>query len=54
MQSPSVPLPDHARWRYLLSTDGNTASCRFGKVLGANSVVVKVSWVPDKGEGAEC
>ncbi len=35
-------MPDHARWRYLLSTDGVTASARLGKLLGMNSVVLKV------------
>lgn len=36
-----VQIRDHARWRYLLSADGFTASCRLGKLLGTNSVVVK-------------
>ena len=36
-----VSIPDHSRWRYLLSTDGFTASCRFGKLLQVNSVVLK-------------
>ncbi|GIL83630.1 hypothetical protein Vretifemale_12300, partial [Volvox reticuliferus] len=36
-----VPIPDHARYRYLLSADGFTASCRLGKLLGTNSVVLK-------------
>lgn len=36
-----VSIPDHSRWRYLLSTDGFTASCRFGKLLQINSVVLK-------------
>jgi len=38
---PQVSMPDHARWRFLISTDGFTASARLGKVLGINSVVVK-------------
>ncbi|GLC46551.1 hypothetical protein PLESTM_001888200 [Pleodorina starrii] len=37
-----LPIPDHARWRYLFATDGVTASCRLGKLLGMDSVVVKV------------
>ncbi len=41
-QSDYVQIRDHARWRYLLSADGFTASCRLGKLLGTNSVVVKV------------
>ncbi|KAG2496742.1 hypothetical protein HYH03_005151 [Edaphochlamys debaryana] len=36
-----VTIPDHARWRYLLSADGFTASCRLGKLMGTNSVVLK-------------
>ncbi|GIL52126.1 hypothetical protein Vafri_8051 [Volvox africanus] len=36
-----VPIPDHARYKYLLSADGFTASCRLGKLLGTNSVVLK-------------
>jgi hypothetical protein len=34
-------MPEHAKWKYLLSADGVTASCRFGKLLGTNSVVLK-------------
>lgn len=45
-------MPDHARWRYLLSTDGVTASTRLGKLLGMNSVVLKVRRVSaDKSGG---
>ncbi|GFH29433.1 CAP10 domain-containing protein, partial [Haematococcus lacustris] len=29
------------RYKYLISADGFTASCRFGKLLGVNSVIVK-------------
>ncbi|GLI64364.1 hypothetical protein VaNZ11_007608 [Volvox africanus] len=36
-----MPIPDHARYKYLLSADGFTASCRLGKLLGTNSVVLK-------------
>uniref|UniRef100_A0A7R9YW00 Glycosyl transferase CAP10 domain-containing protein n=1 Tax=Chlamydomonas euryale TaxID=1486919 RepID=A0A7R9YW00_9CHLO len=36
-----VDIPSHAKWKYLLSTDGFTASCRFGKLLQTNSVVLK-------------
>ena len=36
-----VNIPDHSRWKYLLSTDGFTASCRFGKLLQTNSIVLK-------------
>lgn len=41
-QAERIPTEDHARWRYLISTDGYTASCRFGRVLKMNSVVLKV------------
>lgn len=37
-----MTIPDHARWKYLLSADGFTASCRLGKLMGTNSVVLKV------------
>ncbi|KXZ53929.1 hypothetical protein GPECTOR_6g847 [Gonium pectorale] len=36
-----VTIPDHARWKYLLSADGFTASCRLGKLMGTDSVVLK-------------
>ncbi|PNH03508.1 hypothetical protein TSOC_010428 [Tetrabaena socialis] len=36
-----VNISDHARWKYLLSADGFTASCRLGKLLATNSVVLK-------------
>jgi len=36
-----VDIPDHSKWRYLISADGFTASCRFGKLLQTNSVVLK-------------
>lgn len=36
-----VSIPDHAKWRFLFSADGYTASCRFGKLLQTNSVVLK-------------
>lgn len=28
LQVPQVSMPDHARWRYVVSADGFTASCR--------------------------
>ena len=34
-------MEDHARWRYLLSSDGQGASWRLAKLLAINSVVVK-------------
>ncbi|KAG2440781.1 hypothetical protein HXX76_003637 [Chlamydomonas incerta] len=42
-----VTIPDHARWKYLLSADGFTASCRLGKLMGTNSVVLKetTEWI---------
>ncbi|GFR51836.1 hypothetical protein Agub_g14300, partial [Astrephomene gubernaculifera] len=42
-----VTIPDHARYKYLISADGFTASCRLGKLMGTNSVVLKEStpWV---------
>mmetsp|Transcript_8754 Transcript_8754/g.18672 ORF Transcript_8754/g.18672 Transcript_8754/m.18672 type:complete len:391 (-) Transcript_8754:207-1379(-) len=38
---PPVPMEDHARWRYLLSADGQGASWRLAKLLAINSVVLK-------------
>ncbi|GAX81466.1 hypothetical protein CEUSTIGMA_g8895.t1 [Chlamydomonas eustigma] len=38
---PFVEMAEHAKWRYLISTDGFTASCRFGKLLQINSLVLK-------------
>ena len=40
-QSPPTPLPDHARWRYLLAADGYTASSRLGALLAGSSAVLK-------------
>ena len=30
LQAGYVDIPDHAKWKYLISTDGFTASCRWG------------------------
>ncbi len=49
-QADYVRMRDHARWRYLLSADGFTASCRLGKLLGTNSVVVKVGHEEGRGD----
>eukprot|EP00798_Chlamydomonas_sp_ICE-L_P028313 gene28313-31424_t len=38
---PPVPMEDHARWRFLLSTDGQAASWRLAKLLSINSVILK-------------
>ncbi|GFR51764.1 hypothetical protein Agub_g14220 [Astrephomene gubernaculifera] len=37
----ALPLPDHAKYKYVLSLDGVSASNRFAKLLGVNSVVLK-------------
>ncbi|GFR49388.1 hypothetical protein Agub_g11440 [Astrephomene gubernaculifera] len=37
----SLSIKDHARYKYVLSLDGATASNRFAKLLGTNSVVLK-------------
>jgi hypothetical protein len=34
-------MEDHARWRMLLSTDGQAASWRLAKLLATNSVILK-------------
>ena len=34
-------MKKHSRWRFLLNTDGHTASSRLGHLLGLNSVVLK-------------
>ena len=34
-------MEDHARWRYLLSADGQGASWRLAKLLATNSVILK-------------
>ena len=34
-------MEDHARWRYLISADGQGASWRFAKLLAINSVILK-------------
>lgn len=36
-----MPIPDHAKWRFLLSTDGHTASCRLAELMSTDSVVMK-------------
>eukprot|EP00798_Chlamydomonas_sp_ICE-L_P015949 gene15948-22083_t len=36
-----VNIPDHSRWKYLISADGFSASCRYGKLLQMDSVVLK-------------
>ncbi|GAX72768.1 hypothetical protein CEUSTIGMA_g224.t1 [Chlamydomonas eustigma] len=36
-----VSMPNASRWRFLISTDGHTASSRLGHLLGVNSVVLK-------------
>ncbi|EFJ50044.1 hypothetical protein VOLCADRAFT_89007 [Volvox carteri f. nagariensis] len=38
---PEISMHEHARWKYLLATDGTTASSRLGKLLVTNSVVLK-------------
>lgn len=38
---PSIPIPEHAKWRYLISADGFTASARLAKILLTNSPVLK-------------
>eukprot|EP00798_Chlamydomonas_sp_ICE-L_P023298 gene23298-30534_t len=40
-KAPSVSIPDHARFKYLLNLDGYTASYRLSKLLHVNSVVLK-------------
>ena len=37
---PEIPMPDHAKWRFLINTEGVTASCRLAKVMATNSVVL--------------
>ncbi|KAG1671399.1 hypothetical protein FOA52_011896 [Chlamydomonas sp. UWO 241] len=39
---PPVPIEQHARWRYLLSADGQGASWRLAKLLALDSIVLKV------------
>ncbi|KAG2446503.1 hypothetical protein HYH02_008494 [Chlamydomonas schloesseri] len=39
--SPPTPLPDHARWRYLLAPDGYSASSRLGALMAGSSVLLK-------------
>lgn len=41
LQVPAVPMEEHARWRYLLNSDGQGASWRLAKLLAINSVVLK-------------
>ncbi|GAX81947.1 hypothetical protein CEUSTIGMA_g9375.t1 [Chlamydomonas eustigma] len=36
-----VGMSNASRWRFLISTDGHTASSRLGHLLGVNSVVLK-------------
>ncbi|GAX77762.1 hypothetical protein CEUSTIGMA_g5205.t1 [Chlamydomonas eustigma] len=36
-----IPMEDHARWRYLISADGQGASWRLAKLLAINSVILK-------------
>ncbi|KAG2482883.1 hypothetical protein HYH03_018226 [Edaphochlamys debaryana] len=38
---PPVPMELHARWKYLLNTDGQAASWRLAKLLAINSAIVK-------------
>ncbi len=47
-QADFVTIPDHARWKYLLSADGFTASCRLGKLLGTDSCVLKARLGPTR------
>lgn len=39
--SDKVDMEDHARYKYLLNTDGTTASSRLGKLMLINSVLLK-------------
>lgn len=41
MQAQPVPLEAHARWRYLLSADGQAASWRLAKLLAMNSLTLR-------------
>ena len=41
LQRPFVGMANASRWRFLISTDGHTASSRLGHLLGINSVVLK-------------
>ena len=36
-----VGMQNASKWKYLISTDGHTASSRLGHLLGINSVVLK-------------
>ncbi|GFR49118.1 hypothetical protein Agub_g10914 [Astrephomene gubernaculifera] len=38
---PPVPMELHARWKYLLNTDGQSASWRLAKLLAINSALLK-------------
>eukprot|EP00198_Chlamydomonas_reinhardtii_P006805 XP_001696141.1 predicted protein [Chlamydomonas reinhardtii] len=38
---PPVPMELHARWKWLLNTDGQSASWRLAKLLAINSAVIK-------------
>ena len=40
LQVPPVPMEDHAKWKYLVNTDGQSASWRFAKLLSINSVIL--------------
>jgi hypothetical protein len=42
LQLPMLPVPEHSRYRWLVSLDGFTASFRFGQLLHTNSVVLKM------------
>jgi hypothetical protein len=33
-------MEDHAKWKYLVNTDGQSASWRLAKLLAINSVVL--------------
>ncbi|KXZ50192.1 hypothetical protein GPECTOR_17g829 [Gonium pectorale] len=38
---PPVPMELHARWKYLINTDGQSASWRLAKLLAINSAILK-------------
>ncbi len=40
-QVSAVPIEDHARYRFLINTDGQAASWRLAKLLAMGSVVLK-------------
>ncbi|KAG2494770.1 hypothetical protein HYH03_007014 [Edaphochlamys debaryana] len=46
MTHAEAPLPDHARWKFVMNLDGVTYAFRLGRLMHTNSVVLKeeTSW----------